>query len=150
MNLVHEYRIVNTIVEMGFSHCHLTHFRPRRISHATQLKLGNPQGIHLSPPPLLNSLFAMSLSIDLTTHGRQLQQVYDKIISGSSDTSWAVFAYDKGASNELKVQSTGSTTLSLPRLIVGGELDEIVEEFSDGRVSYGCTRSLPLYAWERH
>jgi hypothetical protein len=50
----------------------------------------------------------MSLSVDLTTHGKQLQQVYDKIISGSEDTSWAVFSYDKGASNELKVQNTGS------------------------------------------
>lgn len=50
----------------------------------------------------------MSLSIDLTTYGKQLQQTYDKIISSSADTSWAVFSYDKGASNELKVQSTGS------------------------------------------
>jgi hypothetical protein len=50
----------------------------------------------------------MSLSIDLTTHGKQLQQVYDQIIAGSPDTSWAVFSYDKGASNELKVQSQGS------------------------------------------
>ena len=53
----------------------------------------------------------MSLSIDLTTHGKQLQQVYDSIISGSGDTSWAVFSYDKGASNELKVQNTGSMSL---------------------------------------
>jgi hypothetical protein len=53
----------------------------------------------------------MSLSIDLTTHGKQLQQVYDKIISGSVDTAWAVFSYDKGASNELKVQSTGGRSL---------------------------------------
>jgi hypothetical protein len=83
----------------------------------------------------------MSLSIDLTTHGKQLQQVYDKIISGSEDTSWAVFSYDKGASNELKVQSQGGIThpLVLRLMIVGGELDEIVDEFSDGRISYGCT-----------
>ena len=83
----------------------------------------------------------MSLSIDLTTHGKQLQQVYDKIISGSEDTSWAVFSYDKGASNELKVQSQGGITDSLVwrLMIVGGELDEIVDEFSDGRISYGCT-----------
>ena len=58
----------------------------------------------------------MSLSIDLTTHGKQLQQVYDKIISGSPDTSWAVFSYDKGASNELKVQSQGGTAVPLPFL----------------------------------
>ena len=83
----------------------------------------------------------MSLSIDLTTHGKQLQQVYHKIISGSEDTSWAVFSYDKGASNELKVQSQGGITDSLVwrLMIVGGELDEIVDEFSDGRISYGCT-----------
>jgi hypothetical protein len=52
---------------------------------------------------------AMSLSIDLTTHGKRLQQVYSDIISNSPETSWAVFSYDKGASNELKVQATGST-----------------------------------------
>lgn len=50
----------------------------------------------------------MSLSIDLTTHGRELEQVYDQIISSSEDTSWAVFSYGKGASNELKVQEQGS------------------------------------------
>ena len=49
----------------------------------------------------------MSLSIDLSTHGRELQQVYDRIISGAVDTSWAVFTYGKGASNELKVQAQG-------------------------------------------
>jgi hypothetical protein len=83
----------------------------------------------------------MSLSIDLTTHGKQLQQVYDKIISGSEDTSWAVFSYDKGASNELKVQSQGGIIHPLVStlMVVGGELDEIVDEFSDGRISYGCT-----------
>ena len=30
--------------------------------------------------------------------------------------------------------------------IVGGELDEIVDEFSDGRVSYGCNPSPSLVA----
>src|ERR1700738_101765 len=65
----------------------------------------------------------MSLSIDLTTHGKQLEQVYDQIISGSLDTSWAVFSYDKGASNELKVQSTGGRSLFKDNgLTVGGEL----------------------------
>ena len=87
----------------------------------------------------------MSLSIDLTTHGKQLQQVYDQIIGGSSETSWAVFSYDRGASNELKVQSQGS--ISLPRKSINapidGELDELIDEFSDGRVSYGCTS--PVY-----
>jgi hypothetical protein len=53
----------------------------------------------------------MSLSIDLTTYGKQLQEVYDDIISGSPETSWAVFSYDKGASNELKVQAQGSSCL---------------------------------------
>jgi hypothetical protein len=50
----------------------------------------------------------MSLSVDLTTHGRELQAAYDAIINGDPATSWAVFSYDKGASNELKVQETGS------------------------------------------
>ena len=27
-------------------------------------------------------------------------------------------------------------------LMIGGELDEIVDEFSDGRVSYGCIAML--------
>ena len=35
--------------------------------------------------------------------------------------------------------------------LVGGELDEIVDEFSDGRISYGCTSQPPLVAmWKRH
>ena len=86
----------------------------------------------------------MSLSIDLTTYGRELQQAYDRIISGAADTTWAVFSYDRGASNELKVQATGS---ALPResadVCAGGELDEIVDEFSDGRISYGCNGPSP-------
>jgi len=90
----------------------------------------------------------MSLSIDLTTHGKELQQVYDQIISGAADTSWAVFSYDKGNSNELKVQSEGSKCLAMDwnTDFVGGDLDEIVEEFSDGRVSYGCMIPCRLIA----
>jgi hypothetical protein len=57
----------------------------------------------------------MSLSIDLTTYGKQLQKAYDDIISGSPRTSWAVFSYDKGASNELKVQAQGSMAAPLCR-----------------------------------
>jgi len=109
-------------------------------------RLGNTQSpIHaqqllILPLPHHRRLEIMSLSIDLTTHGKQLQQVYDKIISGSADTSWAVFSYDKGASNELKVQSQGSNSLATNSSAnVDGELDEIIDEFSDGRVSYGCT-----------
>jgi hypothetical protein len=49
----------------------------------------------------------MSLSIDLTTHGKELQSAYERIIAGAADTAWAVFSYDRGASNELKVQATG-------------------------------------------
>jgi hypothetical protein len=52
----------------------------------------------------------MSLSVDLTTHGREIQKAYDEIISGSEGTVWMVLSYGRGAGNELRVQEQGSTS----------------------------------------
>lgn len=61
----------------------------------------------------------MSLSVNLSS--RELRTAYEAVQSGDPSTDWAIFTYEKG-SNDLKVQSTGS-----------GGLDELEEEFSDGR-----------------
>lgn len=61
----------------------------------------------------------MSLQVNLSS--RDLRSAYEAVQSGDPDTEWAVFTYDKGT-NDLKVQSTGA-----------GGLEELEEEFSDGR-----------------
>jgi drebrin-like protein len=63
----------------------------------------------------------MSLQINLAS--RDLATAYQDVINANG-IDWALFTYDKG-SNDLKVQSTGS-----------GGLDELEEEFSDGRSAY--------------
>lgn len=46
----------------------------------------------------------------------------------AKDIDWAIFTYEKG-SNDLKVQATGS-----------GGLEELEEEFSDGKMQYAFAR----------
>ena len=53
--------------------------------------------------------------------GQEAVAAHAEILSGSSNLSWAVFSLP--ANNELKVQETGS----------GETLDDLTEEFSDGR-----------------
>ena len=60
----------------------------------------------------------MSLQINLT--GRDLAQAYQDVLN-ARDIDWALFTYEKGT-NDLKLQSTGD-----------GGLEELEEEFSDGR-----------------
>jgi drebrin-like protein len=50
------------------------------------------------------------------------------ILNGDESVSWVVYSY-QGTSNDLKVQSTGS-----------GDLDELPDEFSDGRMQYAFAR----------
>lgn len=69
----------------------------------------------------------MSLQINLSS--RELTQAYQDVLNGR-DIDWAIFTYDKGT-NDLKVQATGD-----------GGLDELQEEFSDGR--YVSCDSYPL------
>lgn len=48
----------------------------------------------------------MSYAIDLATHGRELKQVYDSIVSSDPDTQWAVFNYT-GQTNALTLRAKG-------------------------------------------
>ncbi|KAI9229440.1 MAG: hypothetical protein DHS80DRAFT_29782 [Piptocephalis tieghemiana] len=68
--------------------------------------------------------------INFTTHGDALKKAHQAVLSGDPDTDWALFTYDK-ASTDLKVQDTGD-----------GGLEELYEEFSDGRIQYAFVRVL--------
>ena len=61
---------------------------------------------------------AMSLQVNLSS--RELTQAYQDVLNARG-IDWALFTYEKG-SNDLKVQATGD-----------GGLEELEEEFSDGR-----------------
>lgn len=60
----------------------------------------------------------MSLQVNLAS--RDIKDAYQKVVNADG-IDWALFTYEKGT-NDLKVQSTGS-----------GGLEELEEEFSDGR-----------------
>lgn len=63
----------------------------------------------------------MSLQVNLSS--REINDAYQNVVSGNG-IDWAVLTYDKGT-NDLKVQSTGD-----------GGLEELQEEFSDGRLPF--------------
>ncbi|KAI0091405.1 hypothetical protein BDY19DRAFT_885422 [Irpex rosettiformis] len=67
----------------------------------------------------------MSLQVNLSS--REIAQAYQDVVN-ARDIDWAMLTYEKG-SNDLKVQSTGN-----------GGLDELEEEFSDGRMQYAFAR----------
>ncbi|EGO22678.1 hypothetical protein SERLADRAFT_357378, partial [Serpula lacrymans var. lacrymans S7.9] len=67
----------------------------------------------------------MSLQVNLSS--KELGEAYQNVVAGRG-IDWAIFTYEKG-SNDLKVQATGS-----------GGLDELEEEFSDGRIQYAFAR----------
>lgn len=60
----------------------------------------------------------MSLQVNLSS--KDISDAYQNVVAGKG-IDWAIFTYDKGG-NDLKVQSTGN-----------GGLEELEEEFSDGR-----------------
>ena len=60
----------------------------------------------------------MSLQVNLSN--RDILQAYQDVLNARG-IDWAMLTYERG-SNDLKVQSTGS-----------GGLEELEEEFSDGR-----------------
>ncbi|KZS94673.1 actin depolymerizing protein [Sistotremastrum niveocremeum HHB9708] len=66
----------------------------------------------------------MSLQVNLSS--RELSTAYKAVIDGDSD--WTLFTYERGG-NDLKVQASGN-----------GGLEELEEEFSDGRIQYAFTR----------
>ncbi|KAG0258075.1 hypothetical protein DFQ27_004808 [Actinomortierella ambigua] len=70
----------------------------------------------------------MSLQVNFTTHGKDLRVTYEDILNSSSGNDWALFGYDKGT-NDLKVLGTGN-----------GGLDELQEEFVDGKIQYAFAR----------
>ncbi|KAA8905703.1 hypothetical protein TRICI_005255 [Trichomonascus ciferrii] len=80
----------------------------------------------------------MSYTIDLASHGKELKQAYDAVISSDPSVNWAVFNYDAGQSSALKLATQG-----------GGPLSDFVEEFDDGKVQYGFAKvdynNIPKY-----
>lgn len=60
----------------------------------------------------------MSLQVNLAS--QDIAQAYQDVLNAQG-IDWVIFTYEKG-SNDLKVQATGS-----------GGLEELEEEFSDGR-----------------
>jgi hypothetical protein len=65
----------------------------------------------------------MSLQVNLSS--KDINDAYQDVVNANG-IDWAVFTYEKG-SNDLRVQATGN-----------GGLEELEEEFSDGR--YECSR----------
>lgn len=65
--------------------------------------------------------------IDLSTHSRKIQDVYDKVVRGDPSTNYAVFTVDKDGT--LNASASGP-----------GGLDDFVEEFTDGHVQFGLVR----------
>ncbi|KAI8885354.1 hypothetical protein K501DRAFT_331963 [Backusella circina FSU 941] len=72
----------------------------------------------------------MSNKVDFNTHGQELKQAYDAVISEKDDTNWLIYAYDKGT-YDLRVQDTGD-----------GGLEELNDEFSDGKVQFAYARVI--------
>ncbi|KAI5895857.1 actin depolymerizing protein, partial [Schizophyllum commune H4-8] len=67
----------------------------------------------------------MSLQVNLSS--QDIAKAYNDVLNANG-IDWALFTYEKGT-NDLKVQSTGS-----------GGLEELEEEFSDGRIQYAFAR----------
>lgn len=66
------------------------------------------------------------MSLQLNLANREIKETYNQVLNAQG-IDWALFTYEKG-SNDLKVQSTGY-----------GGLEELEEEFSDGRYAHDST-----------
>jgi drebrin-like protein len=66
----------------------------------------------------------MSLQVNLSS--KEISDAYQKVVAGR-EIDWVIYTYDKGG-NDLKVQATGN-----------GGLNELEEEFSDGRYDHTVT-----------
>jgi hypothetical protein len=93
----------------------------------------------------------MSNKVNFNTHGQELKQAYEAVISEKDDTNWLIYAYDKGT-YDLRVQDTGgkprhthiyhsSKNYSIKKKIDGG-LEELNDEFSDGKVQFAYARVI--------
>ncbi|CAB83085.1 Protein app1 [Schizosaccharomyces pombe] len=70
----------------------------------------------------------MSFQLDTSTHGAEIRNVYEKVLSGADDCSWAIFGYEKGQGNILKVVASGNDN------------DEFLDEFDENAVLFGFLR----------
>ncbi|KAI9256458.1 hypothetical protein BDA99DRAFT_441889 [Phascolomyces articulosus] len=83
----------------------------------------------------------MSLHVNFSTHGQDLKNAYNAVLSDSDPTDWLIYSYDKGT-NDLRVQDTGD-----------GGLEELNDEFSDGKIQFAYARvidpntELPKYVF---
>ncbi|KAG2057588.1 hypothetical protein BDR06DRAFT_951787 [Suillus hirtellus] len=69
----------------------------------------------------------MSLQVNLSS--KEISEAYQNVVAGRN-IDWVIYTYDKGG-NDLKVQATGN-----------GGLQELEEEFSDGRMQYAFARVI--------
>lgn len=102
----------------------------------------------------------MSIHVNLSTHGKEINEALQAVLSDSDSTNWLVLAYDKGT-NDLRLQGTGGTNLEktppIPKSshiwILDGGLEELNDEFFDGKMQYAYTRvidpntELPKYVF---
>ncbi|ORZ18972.1 hypothetical protein BCR42DRAFT_349717 [Absidia repens] len=72
----------------------------------------------------------MSLSVNFSTNSKDLTAAHQAVVSDSDDTNWLIYGYEKGT-NDLKVQDTGD-----------GGLEELYDEFSDGKVQFALARVI--------
>ncbi|GES75448.1 drebrin-like protein isoform X1 [Rhizophagus clarus] len=72
----------------------------------------------------------MSLSVNFNTHSKALSSTHQSVLNGDKETSWVIYGYDKG-NNDLKVLEKGA-----------GGLEELVEEFHDGKIQYAFVRVI--------
>jgi drebrin-like protein len=76
----------------------------------------------------------MSLQVNLSS--KEISQAYQDIVN-ANNIDWLILTYEKG-SNDLKVQATGD-----------GGLEELEEEFSDGRYVFTSLEVLSLFSTVR-
>ena len=72
---------------------------------------------------------AANMSLQINLSSREISEAYQNVLNNQG-IDWAIFTYE-GRSNDLKVQATGS-----------GGLEELEEEFSDGRRVLSCQIAL--------
>ncbi|KAI8975112.1 hypothetical protein BDF20DRAFT_914087 [Mycotypha africana] len=72
----------------------------------------------------------MSFHVNFNTHGRDLNDALQAVISERDDTNWVIYAYDKGT-YDLRVQATGDDGL-----------EGLCDEFSDGKVQFAYAKVI--------
>ncbi|KAJ2672963.1 actin binding protein [Coemansia sp. RSA 1085] len=67
-------------------------------------------------------------NLDLSAHANEIASTHSRILNNDNSISWALYGFDQ-ASTALNVQAQGS-----------GGLDELAEEFDDGKVQFAFAR----------